>query len=120
VEVIIVDDLPFMRFLLRSAVEEAGYRVAAEAGDGRHALREYLRNPGSLVFMDINMPVLDGISALEHILRHDPEARIIMCSTIDEEDMIIRALNLGARDYIVKPFSARRVEDALRRAEMPV
>jgi two-component system chemotaxis response regulator CheY len=118
--VLIVDDLPFMRFLLRSAVEQAGFEVAAEAGDGRQALKSYLQHPGSLIVMDINMPVMDGIAALEKILQYDPAARVIMCSTIDEEEMIIRALNRGARDYIVKPFSPERIEDALRRAEMPV
>ncbi len=116
--VIIVDDLPFMRFLLKSAVESAGYPVTAEASDGRQAIRRYLENPGSLVIMDINMPVMDGISALREILQRDKNARVIMCSTIDEEDIIIRALNIGARDYIVKPFIPERVEDALRRADM--
>lgn len=118
--IVIVDDLPFMRFLLRNAVEKAGYEVLAEATDGRQAVKSYLRNRGSLVLMDINMPVMDGISALGHILRYDPSARVIMCSTIDEEEMIIRALNLGARDYIVKPFLQERIEDALRRADMSI
>lgn len=117
-EILIVDDLPFMRFLLRNAVEQAGYRVAEEAIDGRRAVRSYLRHPGSLVLMDINMPVMDGIAALRQIRSLDQDARVIMCSTIDEEEMILKALNLGAMDYIVKPFVQERVEDALRRADM--
>ncbi len=116
--VLIVDDLPFMRFLIRDAVEKAGYQVVGEASDGRQAVRSYMQYPGSVVLMDIRMPVLDGISALGKILGLDASARIIMCSSIDEQDLIIKTLHMGARDYIVKPFHQKRMEDVLRRAHI--
>lgn len=118
--VLVVDDLPFMRMLMTQAVEEAGFQVARQAVNGRQAVRIFRENPGLLTLMDINMPVMDGMKALEKMLGINPRGSIIMCSTIDQRTLILRALNMGALDYIVKPFTSERVEDALIRARRRV
>lgn len=114
--VLVVDDLPFMRMLMTQAVEEAGFQVSRQAVNGRQAVRLFKENPELLTLMDINMPVMDGMKALEKMLHINPRGSIIMCSTIDQRDLILRALNMGALDYIVKPFTSERVADALSRA----
>lgn len=115
-QVLIVDDLPFMRTLLREVLELGGYTVAGEAQDGRDGLIQYVVRKPDVVLLDIAMPVMDGISALERIIRYDPRARVIMCSSMGEQDMILRAVQLGARDFIVKPFHSERVTSAVEKA----
>ena len=114
--VLIVDDLPFMRKVLRDALTEGGFAVAAEAENGREGLALYQENRPDLVILDIAMPVMDGISALERLMRRDPSAAVIMCSALGEQEMIIRAIRLGAKDFIVKPFQPERVVSAARKA----
>lgn len=113
--VLIVDDLPFMRGQLRAIAEAEGFTVAGEAVNGRDGVRKFVVLEPDIVLLDITMPVLDGISALRKILAYDPDARVIMCSALDEEELIQRALHIGARDYIVKPFLPQRVATALLR-----
>ncbi len=117
--VLVVDDLPFMRKLLREVLTEAGYTVVAEASDGRQALAAFAQHQPDLVVLDITMPVMDGITALRRMLALDPRARVVMCSALGEQQMILRAIRLGAKDFVVKPFRPERmvtaVEKALRR-----
>jgi two-component system, chemotaxis family, chemotaxis protein CheY len=89
--------------------------VAAEAENGREGLALYQENRPDLVILDIAMPVMDGISALERLMRRDPSARVIMCSALGEQEMIIRAIRLGAKDFIVKPFQPERIISAVRK-----
>jgi len=114
--VLIVDDLPFMRDLLRGVLEKGGFSVPAEAANGRDGVRQYVLTEPDLVLLDITMPVMDGITALRKILAYDPEAKVVMCSALNEEGLIRRAIQIGARDYVVKPFLAQRVVNALLRA----
>ncbi|MCA1753407.1 MAG: response regulator [Spirochaeta sp.] len=116
IQVLIVDDLPFMRSLLREVLESSGHTVVGEAKDGRDGLIQYVVRKPDVVLLDIAMPVMDGISALERMIRYDPRARVIMCSSIGEQDMILRAVQLGARDFIVKPFHSERVCSAVEKA----
>lgn len=113
--VLVVDDLPFMRSLLTDILTDAGMTVAAEAGDGRQALRAYLSSEPDVVLLDIVMPVMDGLTTLRKLRILDRGARVIMCSALGEQEMIIRAIQLGARDFVVKPFRPERVVSAIRK-----
>jgi two-component system chemotaxis response regulator CheY len=113
--VLIVDDLPFMRSLLADIVANAGMVLAGTAEDGRRGLRMYLATEPDVVLLDIAMPVMDGLTTLERLRQLDPAARVIMCSALGEQAMIVRAIQLGARDFVVKPFRPERVVSAINK-----
>lgn len=113
--VLVVDDLPMMRQALREVIEEAGFVVAGEAIDGNQGIVAYMEQKPDVVLLDIVMPKLDGIAALKQLVRIDPGARVIMCSALGEQSLIFRAIQLGARDFIVKPFRPQRVVESIRR-----
>lgn len=115
VRVLLVDDLPFIRSLLTDILRDAGMAVVAEAENGQLALKRYLLSQPDVVLLDIAMPVMDGISTLRRLRQLDPKARVIMCSALGEQAMIVRAIQLGARDFVVKPFRAERVVSAVRK-----
>jgi two-component system, chemotaxis family, chemotaxis protein CheY len=115
VRVLLVDDLPFIRSLLTDILKDAGMRVVAEADNGRTALKRYLVSQPDVVLLDIAMPVMDGIATLKRLRQMDDRARVIMCSALGEQAMIVRAIQLGARDFVVKPFKAERVVSAIRK-----
>lgn len=114
--VLIVDDLAFMREAIRDILEHAGFEVAGEAADGAAGIEGYVSLRPDVVLMDITMPVMDGLRSLAGILRKDPKAVIVMCSALGQEEYIFRAIQLGARDFIVKPFRAQRIVNAVRKA----
>ena len=107
--VMIVDDASFMRRVIRKIVESDGYEVAGEATDGADAVEKYASLQPDLVTMDIVMPRCSGINALETIMLRDPDARIVMCSALGQEDLVEESLRAGARDFIVKPFRRQEV-----------
>ena len=113
IRVLLVDDLPFMRSLLRDILTDAGMTVVAEAEDGWQGLREYLISEPDVVLLDIAMPVMDGLTALRKLKMLDRGARVVMCSALGEQEMIIRAIQLGARDFVTKPFRPERVVSAV-------
>ncbi|MFP4563988.1 MAG: response regulator [Spirochaetia bacterium] len=114
--VLITDDLKFMRQILRDILERNGFSIAAEAVDGQDAVQRYIQSRPDLVLMDITMPRMDGIQALRRIMETDPRARVVMCSALGQEKFIIRSIQLGARDFVVKPFSEERIVSALTKA----
>ncbi|MDR1626291.1 MAG: response regulator [Spirochaetia bacterium] len=116
IRVLIVDDLPFMRAAIRAVLEEAGMEVAAEAENGRDGVFLYMQTRPDIVLLDIVMPVMDGLTALQRLVRQDPLACVIMCSALGEQELIVRAIQLGARDFIVKPFQPQRIVGAIRKA----
>ena len=116
VKVLIVDDLSFMRTAIRTLLEQGGFDVIAEAENGLEGERLYRDLRPDVVIMDITMPVLDGIGALGRIMRFDPRARVVMCSAMGQQRSIIRAIQLGARDFVVKPFRPERIVSAVRKA----
>jgi two-component system chemotaxis response regulator CheY len=115
-QVLIVDDLPFMRTLIRNALQTVGMEIIGEAQNGKEGIRQYVMLEPDLVVLDINMPVMDGVAALKKIRRYDPKAKVVMCSALDEKELIVEAIKLGARDYVVKPFSPRRIVSAVQKA----
>ena len=113
--VLVVDDLQFMRTALRDILEQAGYEICAEAEDGMEGVIHYIEEKPSITLLDIAMPIMDGITALKKIIGYDSSAKIIMCSALGEQDMIVRAIQLGAKDFIVKPFKPERILSAVER-----
>lgn len=105
-KILIVDDALFMRKVIRKNLEDRPDTQIMEACDGEEAVQIYAQWKPDLVLMDITMPNKTGIEALEEITGSDPGARVIMCSAVGQEPMIKKALDLGALDFIVKPFKA--------------
>lgn len=116
VNVLIVDDLAFIRIVLRDVLEKSGFRVVGEASDGVQAIALYQDTRPDAVLMDITMPGMDGLTALKRIREIDPAARIIMCSALGQQRLIVQAIQLGAKDFIIKPFQSQRVVSALKKA----
>lgn len=113
--VLIVDDLSFMRNALREIIEGIGFEVSGEAENGKIGVDLYFERKPDAVLMDITMPELDGLEALAQIKKRDPKAQVIMCSALGQEEYIMKAIQLGARDFIVKPFKPERISSAISR-----
>lgn len=113
--ILIVDDAAFMRMMIKDILTKNGYEVVAEAGNGQEAVELYNEHRPDLVTMDITMPEMDGINSLKAIREIDPEAKVIMCSAIGQQAMVIDAIQAGAKDFIVKPFQAERVLEAVKK-----
>ena len=102
--VLIVDDALIMRRRIREIAEEAGWQVAGEAKDGIEAVALYQQAKPDLVTLDIVMPKIDGVSALKQIIQHDPRARVVMVSAVNQKEKLAECIQAGAMDFIVKPF----------------
>lgn len=111
--VLIVDDAVFMRMKLKDILEKNGYSVLGEAQNGLEAVEKYKTEKPDLVTMDITMPEMDGVEALKEIKAFDPNAKILMCSAMGQQSMVMEAIREGALDFIVKPFDSERVIKAL-------
>jgi len=109
IRVLIVDDLLFMRTAMRRIIENGGLIVSGEAENGSRAITVYSKIKPDVVLMDITMPVMDGIQALRRIISLYPEARIIMCSSLGQNKYIMKSIQYGASDFIVKPFKPERI-----------
>lgn len=108
-KIMIVDDAAFMRMTIKNCLSKAGYENLIEAADGQIALETYQNEKPDLVIMDITMPNMDGIQALQAIKAADPGAKVVMCSAMGQESMVVDAIHLGALDFIVKPFKPDRI-----------
>ena len=119
--ILIVDDARFIRTTLRTLLTGSdAFAVAAEATNGREAIDQYRAVRPDLVLMDIVMPEMDGIQATQEILREDPGATIVMCSAMGQEALIVEAIQAGARDFILKPFTEERILTVLQKILHPV
>ncbi|WP_156289074.1 response regulator [Oceanobacillus salinisoli] len=115
-QILIVDDAAFMRMMIKDILTKNGFEVVGEASDGAEAVEQYKELTPDLVTMDITMPEMDGITALKQIREINSEAKIIMCSAMGQQAMVIDAIQAGAKDFIVKPFQADRVIEAIQKA----
>ena len=113
--ILICDDAAFMRMMIKDILTKNGYNVAGEAENGLKAVEKYSETKPDLVLMDITMPEMDGIQALKKIKSTDPAASVIMCSAMGQQAMVIESIQAGARDFIVKPFQADRVLEAVKK-----
>ncbi|MCR5209403.1 MAG: response regulator [Lachnospiraceae bacterium] len=114
-KILVVDDAAFMRMMIKDILTKNGYEVAGEAENGNVAVSKYAEVKPDLVLMDITMPEKDGIQALKEIKAGDSNAKVIMCSAMGQQAMVIEAIQSGARDFIVKPFQADRVIEAVKK-----
>lgn len=101
---LVVDDALFMRKRIREIAEDAGWEIAGEAQDGEEALALYQQEKPDLVTLDIVMPKMDGVSALKQLMQHDPQARVVMVSAVNQKQKLAECIQAGAIDFIVKPF----------------
>lgn len=115
-KVLVVDDAAFMRMMIKDILSKNGYEIVGEAENGLKAVEKFQELRPDLTTMDITMPEMDGITAVKEIKKIDPSAKIIMCSAMGQQAMVIEAIQSGARDFIVKPFQADRVLEAVRKA----
>ena len=114
--ILICDDAAFMRMMIKDILTKNGYNVVGEAENGAKAVEKYNELKPDLVLMDITMPEMDGIQALKKIKETDSSAMIIMCSAMGQQAMVIESIQSGAKDFIVKPFQADRVLEAVKKA----
>ena len=108
-KILLVDDAAFMRMLIKDTLTKNGYTNIVEAADGEIACQVYDAEKPDLVVMDITMPNKTGIEALADIKKKNPAAKVIMCSAMGQEAMVVEAIKLGALDFIVKPFKPDRI-----------
>lgn len=113
--VLIVDDAAFMRMMIKDILEKNGFEVIGEANNGIKAVEIYKKEKPDVVTMDITMPDMDGIEAVRQIKAFDPAAKVIMCSAMGQQTMVMDAIRAGARDFIVKPFQSDRVLEAIKK-----
>ena len=113
--VLIVDDASFMRNMLREILVEAGYQVVGEASHGVEAVQRHHELKPDLTTMDIVMPYKNGVEATREIVRADARALVIICSALDQEALVLEALEAGAADFLVKPFRAEEVLSVVRK-----
>ena len=113
--ILICDDAAFMRMMIKDILTKNGYTVCGEAENGLRAVEKYSELNPDLVLMDITMPEMDGIQALKKIKENDSSASVIMCSAMGQQAMVIESIQSGAKDFIVKPFQADRVLEAVKK-----
>ena len=114
--VLVVDDAAFMRKMVSDALAKGGHEVVGEAGNGVEAISQYQALKPDLVTLDITMPEKDGLAALGEIVAADPSAKVVMCSALGQESKVLESIKAGAKDFVVKPFQAERVLEAVGKA----
>ena len=114
-KVLIADDAAFMRMMIKDILLSNGYEIAGEANNGLKAVELYKKERPDIVMMDITMPEMDGITAVKEIRKYDPSAKVVMCSALGQQSMVMEAIQSGAKDFIVKPFQPDRVIEALKK-----
>ena len=108
-KIMLVDDAAFMRMMVKNALTKSGYDNFVEAQDGAEAVKKYDEEKPDMVIMDTTMPNMDGLQALKKIRENDPNAKVVMCTAMGQEGMVVDAIKSGAKDFIVKPFNAERI-----------
>lgn len=111
--ILITDDALFMRVTLKNILSSNGYEVVGEAENGAQAVKLYGELKPDLVTMDITMPEMDGLEALKQIKALDGNAKVVMCTAMGQKNMVVEAIQSGAKDFIVKPFQPDRVLEAV-------
>jgi len=114
--VLVVDDAAFMRKMVSDALTKGGHEVVGEAGNGVEAVAQYQSLKPEVTTLDITMPEKDGLAALKEIIALDPGARVVMCSALGQESKVLESIKAGAKDFVVKPFQADRVIEAVGKA----
>ncbi|MEN1969961.1 response regulator [Lentibacillus sp. N15] len=114
-KILVVDDAKFMRVTLGAILEKDNHVIAGEAQNGREAIDQYKELKPDIVTMDITMPVMNGIDAIKEIIKYDEQAKIVVCSAMGQQKVVVDAIEFGAKDFIVKPFEESRVLETVKR-----
>jgi two-component system chemotaxis response regulator CheY len=114
--ILLADDLAFIKMIQKEVLEKGGFEIVGDAIDGMDAIEKYRKLKPDVVLMDITMPKMDGLNSIKVIRQMDPNARIIVCSALGQQQLIIEAIRLGARDFVVKPFEPERLIKAIQKA----
>ncbi len=115
IRVLIADDALFMRNMIKEVFSGNEFEVVGEASNGVEAVEQYKKLKPDITTMDIVMPLKSGIEAVREIIKFDKNAKIIMCSALGQESLVMEAIEAGARDYIVKPFKPEKVLEIVRK-----
>jgi two-component system chemotaxis response regulator CheY len=113
-KILTVDDAIYMRTMLKKILEAEGFNTC-EAGDGEAGLAAYEAEKPDLVLMDITMPGMDGITATRTIVEKYPKAKVVICSALGQQQMVLEAVKAGASEYVVKPFEPAQVIEVVKR-----
>ncbi|WP_281347086.1 response regulator [Virgibacillus doumboii] len=114
-KILVTDDAAFMRMQLKDNITKLGHEVVGEAANGKEAIEQFQELNPDLTTMDITMPEMDGVEAVKEIKKLNPNAKIVMCSAMGQQGMVVDAIQAGASDFIVKPFNAERIKEALEK-----
>ena len=114
--VLVCDDAIFMRTMISDILTQAGFEIVGEAESGVQAVEKYRQLKPDLVTMDIVMPDMGGIDAVREICKNDPDAKVLMCSAMGQQALVVEAIQAGAKDFVVKPFQPDRVLEAVSKA----
>jgi len=114
-KIMLVDDAAFMRMMIKDVLSKNGFEICGEAENGAKAIEKFKEVDPDLVIMDITMPEVDGIQAVKEIKKMNSAAKVIMCSAMGQQAMVIEAIQAGAKDFIVKPFQAERIIEAVKK-----
>ena len=115
-KILVVDDAQFMRMMLKNILSGAGYEVVGEGENGVQAIEKYKDLQPDMVIMDMIMPEMGGIDAVREIVKLDPAAKVLMCSAMGQQALVVEAIQVGAKDFIVKPFQPAGVLEAVAKA----
>ena len=113
--ILLIDDAAFMRMILKDVLTKNGYEICGEASNGKEGIQKYKELKPDLTTLDITMPEMDGITTLKEIKKIDSNAKVIMCSAMGQEAMVVEAIQAGAKDFIVKPFQSDRILEAVKK-----
>ena len=116
-KILIVDDSPVSRKIMKSCMPDDKEFELLEAGDGRSGIDKYQEFDPDLTFMDLTMPVMDGMQALQEIIKIDPKAVVVVCTADVQMKTIFKVMNLGALMVVRKPINKQAIADALQKAE---
>ncbi|WP_020059517.1 response regulator [Bacillus sp. 123MFChir2] len=113
-KILVVDDAVFMRTMIKNLLQSnSDFEIIGEAENGIEAIQKYKELQPDIVTLDITMPEMDGLEALKEIIKIDANAKVVICSAMGQQGMVLDAIKSGAKDFIVKPFQADRVIEAL-------
>lgn len=115
-KIVLADDLSFMRMVQKEILEEKGYTIVGEASDGIEAIERYETLRPDVIILDITMPNMNGLDAMHRIFEFDRAAKIIICSALGQQQLIVEAIKAGVKDFIVKPFKPERILSAIEKA----
>ncbi len=114
--IVLADDLSFMRMVQKEILEEKGYEIVGEAADGFEAVDRFKSLKPDVIILDITMPNMNGLDAMHKIFEFDKTAKIIICSALGQQQLIVEAIKAGVKDFIVKPFKPERIISAIEKA----